>query len=76
MGGGGAFGPNLRDAVELRQFPELADGLKKHVEFVTVGSDFQKQYGTQGIGSGRMPGFGQLLSPEQIELIVKYERSL
>jgi mono/diheme cytochrome c family protein len=76
MGGGGAFGPNLTGSVELRQFPELADGLKKHIEFVTIGSDFQKQYGTQGIGSGRMPGFGQLLTPEQIELIVKYERSL
>jgi mono/diheme cytochrome c family protein len=75
-GGGGAFGPNLRDGVELRQFPTLAEGLEKHIEFVTVGSDFQKQYGTQGIGSGRMPGFGDLLTPEQIRLIVEYERSL
>jgi mono/diheme cytochrome c family protein len=76
MGGGGAFGPNLRDGVEQRQFPSLAEGLKKHREFVTMGSDFQKQYGTQGIGSGRMPGFGQLLTPEQIAQIVDYERSL
>jgi mono/diheme cytochrome c family protein len=76
QGGGGAFGPNLRDGVELRQFPALAEGLEKHIEFVTMGSDFQKQYGTQGIGSGRMPGFGQLLTPEQIAQIVDYERSL
>jgi mono/diheme cytochrome c family protein len=75
-GGGGAFGPNLTGGVELRQFPTLADGIKKHIEFITTGSDFQKQYGTQGIGSGRMPGFGQMLTPEQIQQIVTYERSL
>jgi mono/diheme cytochrome c family protein len=75
-GGGGAFGPNLTGGVELRQFPEAADGLKKHTEFVTTGSDFQKQYGLQGIGSGRMPGFGGILSAEQIEKIVAYERGL
>ena len=76
MGGGGAFGPNLTNGVELRQFPPLSGGVAKHVEFVTTGSDFQKPYGTQGIGSGRMPGFGQELSARQIDEIVIYERSL
>jgi mono/diheme cytochrome c family protein len=76
MGGGGAFGPNLTNGVTLRQFPALTGGVQKHVEFVTNGSDFQKTYGTQGIGSGRMPGFGQILSKEQIDQIVLYERSL
>ena len=76
MGGGGAFGPNLTNGVTLRQFPPLAGGVAKHVEFVTTGSDFQKPYGTQGIGSGRMPGFGQELSAQQIDEIVIYERSL
>jgi len=76
MGGGGAFGPNLTNGVTLRQFPPLAGGVAKHIEFVTTGSDFQKPYGTQGIGSGRMPGFGQELSASQIEQIVLYERSL
>ena len=76
MGGGGAFGPNLTGSVELRQFPALGGGVAKHVEFVTTGSDFQKTYGTQGIGSGRMPGFGQLLSARQIDEIVLYERGL
>jgi len=76
MGGGGAFGPNLTGGVELRQFPPLAGGVAKHVEFVTTGSDFQKPYGSQGIGSGRMPGFGQELSARQIDEIVIYERSL
>jgi mono/diheme cytochrome c family protein len=76
MGGGGAFGPNLTNGVELRQFPPLSGGVAKHVEFVTTGSDFQKPYGSQGIGSGRMPGFGQELSARQIDEIVIYERSL
>ena len=76
MGGGGAFGPNLTGGVTLRQFPPLAGGVAKHVEFVTTGSDFQKTYGTQGIGSGRMPGFGQMLTARQIDEIVIYERSL
>lgn len=75
-GGGGAFGPNLRDGVTLRQFPALASGVQNHIDFVTLGSDFQKQYGTQGIGSGRMPGFGEILTPEQISKIVIYERGL
>ena len=50
--------------------------MAKHVEFVTTGSDFQKTYGSQGIGSGRMPGFGQELSARQIDEIVIYERGL
>lgn len=75
-GGGGSFGPNLTGGVELRQFPEAAEGVEKHTEFVTFGSDFQKQYGLQGIGSGRMPGFGSILTAEQIQQIVNYERGL
>lgn len=70
--GGGAFGPNLTNGVTVRQFPDLA----KMIEFITLGSDFGKGYGTRGIGSGRMPGFGLMLTPEQIEAIVDYERSL
>lgn len=76
MGGGGAFGPNLTGGVTLRQFPALGGGVAKHVEFVTNGSDFQKTYGAQGIGSGRMPGFGQMLTARQIDEIVIYERGL
>jgi mono/diheme cytochrome c family protein len=76
MGAGGAFGPNLTNGVTLRQFPPLGGGVAKHIEFVTTGSDFQKTYGTQGIGSGRMPGFGQMLTARQIDEIVVYERGL
>ena len=76
MGGGGAFGPNLTAGVTLRQFPPLGGGVGKHVEFVTTGSEFQKTYGTQGIGSGRMPGFKDMLTPRQIDEIVLFERGL
>ncbi|MEY2469347.1 MAG: hypothetical protein QOF21_2045 [Actinomycetota bacterium] len=70
--GSGAFGPSLIDGVTLRQFPDVL----KHLEFVTGGSDFEKAYGARGVGTGRMPGFGQMLSEAQIRAIVEYERSL
>ncbi|MEY2397923.1 MAG: hypothetical protein QOJ00_1097 [Actinomycetota bacterium] len=70
--GSGAFGPNLTNGDTLRQFADPA----KHLEFITLGSDFQKPYGVRGVGSGRMPGFGQMLSEAQIRAIVDYERSL
>jgi len=70
--GSGAFGPNLTGADTLRQFPDIA----KHVEFVTAGSDDEKNYGARGVGTGRMPGFGEMLTAEQIQAIVDYERSL
>ncbi len=70
--GGGAFGPNLTGDVTERQFPAVQD----HIDFIRDGSDFQAPYGTRGIGSGRMPGFGQVLTDEQIEAIVQYERDL
>ena len=31
-------------------------------------------YGNGGIGSGRMPGFANMLTPDQIKEIVSYER--
>jgi mono/diheme cytochrome c family protein len=70
--GGGAFGPNLTEGDEVRQFPDAAD----QIEFITAGSLFQEQYGVRGVGTGRMPGFGKMLTRAQIEAIVEYERSL
>lgn len=70
-GGGGALGPSLLDGVILRKFPDLAD----HLKFVKEGSQFQKAYGVGGIGTGQMPGFGMVLTEEQIKAIVAYERS-
>jgi len=70
--GGGAMGPNLTGGSTVRQFPDEAD----HVEFIQTGSEQGKRYGMQGQGSGRMPGFAQMLTPEQIQAIVNYERNL
>ena len=71
--GGGAFGPNLTGGATTRQFPLETD----HVEFITQGAEDGQQYGVQGQSrKGMMPGFGQMLTKEQIEAIVEYERSL
>lgn len=70
--GSGAWGPALADGRSLIQFPDPAD----QVAFIISGSDNAVGYGVNGIGSGRMPGFGAVLSQEQIELIVRYERSM
>jgi len=46
------------------------------VGFLKSGSENGKLYGLNGQGSGRMPGFGSLLTDEQIREIVEYVRSL
>jgi hypothetical protein len=70
--GSGAWGPSLLDSRAVTQFPDAAD----QVDFVINGSTFGKNYGLNGLGTGRMPGFGQILDTEAIELLVKFERSL
>lgn len=82
--GGGWFGPNLTNGSTLRQF----ETAKTHNEFIARGSQLGARYGQYGQGSGRMPGFAArtddsvdttyaaILTPEQIEAIVAYERSL
>jgi mono/diheme cytochrome c family protein len=72
-GGGGVVGFNLRDRAEVRRFPGT-QGPQDHIDFVTEGSENEKPYGQGGIGSGKMPGFGRMLTPEMIKLIVEYER--
>ena len=37
---------------------------------------FHQLYGLNGQGTGRMPGFGALLTDEQITAVVEYVRSL
>ena len=46
------------------------------IDFINAGSEYGKRYGVQGQGSGRMPGFGSMLTEEQIQKIVEYVRSL
>ena len=70
--GSGAWGPSLANGRAVIQFPDHFE----QVAFIITGSDFGVNYGVNGLGSGRMPAFGQILSLEDIELIVAYERSL
>ena len=70
--GSGAWGPSLVDGRSLVQFPDITD----QMTFVVEGTENAVRFGVNGIGTGRMPAFGQILSESQIELIVKYERTL
>ena len=87
---GGAYGPNLTNGDELRQFPLVKD----QIAFITVGAEYGKPYGVRGIGQmaaanridpetlgaagpgGGMPMFGHMLTASQIEAVVNYERGL
>jgi mono/diheme cytochrome c family protein len=71
-GGGGGLGPSLIGGSTTRQFPAAED----MESFINDGSELGKRYGQQGQGSGKMPGFGKILTPEQIAAIVAYERGL
>ncbi|MEI6497482.1 MAG: cytochrome c [Actinomycetota bacterium] len=70
--GQGALGWNLTGGVSATHFPNETD----QIAFIKAGSVLGKRYGVQGQGSGRMPGFGALLTDEQIKAVVEYVRSL
>lgn len=70
--GQGAMGWNLTGGRANTQFPVPDD----MVDFIKSGSVNGAKYGVQGQGSGRMPGFGAMLTDEQIDAIVEYVRSL
>ncbi len=70
--GGGAYGPGLTGGATLRQFPSVA----QQITWVTDTVEIGKQYGQRGISSGRMPHFGDMLTTDQIQAIVDYERTL
>ena len=71
--GSGAWAPALTDGRTLVQFPDEAD----HIDFIINGANASERYGVNGLsGVGGMPAFGASLSLEDIELIVKYERSM
>lgn len=72
VSGQGAFGWNLTGGATNSHFPNEAD----MISFIKSGSSNGKKYGMQGQGSGRMPGFGHMLTDEQIKAIVEYVRSL
>jgi hypothetical protein len=65
----------LRDNGEIRRFGiDETGGFAAQVEFVGLGSFSHKPYGNGGIGSGRMPGFSNVLPQDFIAKIVSYER--
>ena len=66
----GALGPSLRDGRALTQFLTAAD----LYDFLAAGSINGVGYGVNGVGSGRMPGFGTVLSQDDLQLIVDYLR--
>lgn len=73
--GGGAYGPNLTDGATVRQFPGMS-GPDDQWGFVASGVERGRSYGIRGISSGRMPHFADVLTDEQIQAIVDYERGL
>lgn len=72
VAGQGALGWNLTDGAVDTHFPNVDE----MVDFIKNGTELGAKYGTQGQGSGRMPGFGRMLTDEQVEAIVDYVRSL
>jgi mono/diheme cytochrome c family protein len=70
--GQGGMGWNLTGGSTAAHFPNEAD----MITFIKNGSKYGAKYGLQGQGSGRMPGFGHVLTDEQIKAIVEYVRSL
>jgi mono/diheme cytochrome c family protein len=72
VSGQGALGWNLTGGATGQHFPNESD----MIAFITSGSTQGAKYGTQGQGTGRMPGFGNMLTADQIAAIVEYVRSL
>ncbi len=74
--GSGAFGPALWEGRPLLQFGPFSGEPDNDplIQFLIKGSEAQKAYGINGIGSGRMPQFGNILSIEDIQLLAQYLR--
>jgi mono/diheme cytochrome c family protein len=73
--GGGFYGPKLSAEGLKRQFPEAA----AQAAFIKNGVEDQKAYGTGGVNhysGGGMPYFANVLTDQQIDAIVEYERGL
>jgi mono/diheme cytochrome c family protein len=70
--GQGSLGPNLTGGSENSHFVNV----EEQIDFVSNGSENGVGYAEQGQGSGKMPGFGALLTDEQITAIVDYVRGL
>jgi mono/diheme cytochrome c family protein len=71
----GAYGPNLTNGDVNNQFPPPT-GEEELFSWISIGVPKNEAYGIRGISSGRMPHFGAVLTKNQIEEIMAYERSL
>ncbi len=71
---GGGIGFNLRGSEMVRFGSDQAGGFQAQVDFVSQGSVPFKEYGTNGQGTGKMPGFSKMLTKSMIEQVVGYER--
>ena len=69
--GSGAFGWNLTGGATNSHFQTE----EEMIDFIKNGSVYGAKYGVQGQGSGRMPGFGSMLTEDQIQQIVDYVRN-
>lgn len=68
--GSGGFGPALwqgRPAIQFLGDEELA-------KFLLNGAEVNKPYGVNGFGSGRMPGFGKILSEDDLLALAMWLR--
>ena len=70
--GQGAYGWNLTGGSTNAHFASQ----QQMIDFIKSGSVNGQLYGLNGQGSGRMPGFGALLTDDQITAVVEYVRSL
>jgi mono/diheme cytochrome c family protein len=88
--GGGAYGPNLTGGSETRQFPKISDQVDFITKSAEYGKPYgvhgigqmspanrvdSEIIGASAAGGG-MPMFGSMLTPEQIQAVVAYERGL
>ncbi len=68
--GSGALGPALWNGRANVQFESAED----MADFIANGSELGKPYGVNGQGRGFMPGFGMVLTQDDLELIIQYLR--
>ena len=68
----GGLGPALRAGRANIQFKQRED----LIDCIVKGSVNGKAYGVNGVGGGKMPGFGAVLPQSDIELIIDYLRGM
>jgi mono/diheme cytochrome c family protein len=70
--GSGGLGPALRGGRANIQFKSRND----LIDFIINGSVNGKGYGVNGVGGGKMPGFGAVLPESDIALVIDYLRGM